>query len=451
MPKNVLPSSIKSTKSSLRYSLVRNRESSTGLYAVKMRITYPFGITDIPVQVNGQGLKCRIGDLNDNRFIPSVEINIMLQQIALKALTIADGLSHKVSATYFYEQLFLVKKKKEQQLNLFDLFGKLYDDPRLSVKTRGVLIRLFEFREHCKPSERVEDLNLQWLLSFFKFLHARGYYFLSTKGFNYKDYDRAIFFRDKPRQQYMQQTFNKYISVVKGITVSNMPYSLYKKGLIKRFDVDELKLSLFMKSKNLSGTRLQHNLRKEEIDHLLNFEFDDADLAVARDMFIMQTFSGGLRGFKEYSTLKLLKYSATEQVLSFYQAKVDKTIMNPMNAYTLEIIRRYQGKIPNITVSKNVDQNEQHYRERLRKVGILCGLDRMVSVDNSFQPIHDVFNPYWARKTFGTICYHHLNLRESEIALFTGHLIRGQSELMNSYVETGSIEHKKRLLANLNF
>lgn len=273
---------------------------------------------------------------------------------------------------------------------------------------------------------------------------SRGFYYLSTKGFNYQKYDREIFFQDKPRQPYKPQTLAKYISIIKAITVSNLPYSLYKKGLIKKFDVDELKLSLFTKQKALPGTRIQHNLRKEEIDHLLHFNFTSPVLAHARDMFIMQVFAGGLRGFKEYSTLKLLKDG-----ISFYQNKTDKHILNPFNCYSKLILDRHNGKIPTIAGSNNVDHNEQVYRERLRQVALESDMSREVLTNGHYEQICSVFNPYWARKTFGTILYHHLNLREEEIALFTGHYIKGKSELLHSYIETGSVEHKRRLLQNL--
>lgn len=101
--------------------------------------------------LDGDVLKCRIHELVDNRYIASVETNIQLQELAVKALAISDAATRYVSATEFRKKLYSKSRKTASiipEYNLFDMIGSLYNDPRLSVKTRGVLIRFFEFREH---------------------------------------------------------------------------------------------------------------------------------------------------------------------------------------------------------------------------------------------------------------------------------------------------------------
>lgn len=409
MSKSVYPSTI-------RFNLIRNRQTISGLYQVKMRISYAFGRLEIPVEISGNLLKCRLGDLQNNTYLPDVETNLKLQELALKALNLASLLKSQTTSAKFRLKIYSTKElvNNTNRYNLFDLLNSLDLDNRL----RNLVNKMGDFDKHSHPSHHLEDFNLLWAKSFFQYLHDEGIY--------------------KP------QTFEKMIVRYKALVKL-----MTKKSLINVINLADLKLSLFMKPKNLSGTRLQHNLRKEEVDHLLNFEFNRSDLNEARDMFILQTFAGGLRGFKEYNTLKLLKYSKDEFVLSFYQSKTDKTILNPLNCYTKVILERNNYKIPTINTSRNKDQNEQWYRERLKKVAELAGLDRMVKVDNDYAPIHTLFNAYWARKTFGTILYHHCRLREEEIALWTGHSSRNKGELLNSYIEADSVEYKTKLISNL--
>jgi len=176
------------------------------------------------------------------------------------------------------------------------------------------------------------------------------------------------------------------------------------------------------------------------------------DLTTARDMFILQTMFGGLRGYKEFETSKIINHGK-QYVVSFYQNKVENTVINPLNAYTDGILTKYKFNLPVLTKeSKSVDLKEQFYRSLLRTIAHILKFDREVLIDkkkNQFEQIQNLFGPYFARKTFGQIMFDEYGLREQEIALFTGHVDGSETELGVSYINKHGIETKNKFFKKI--
>lgn len=364
--------------------------------------------------------------------------------------------------------------------NIFQLFGSMYYDLKVPVTYHKLVIRLFEFREHCKPVENIEALNADWLIGFFQFLATTGQYSINTVNFDPLNYDAKRFFLDKPRQPYKPKSLNKLIGIAKTIVAGqDSEFSFYKRGHIPKLDLSELRLSKVTDQKDKEGTRIEHNLSKEELDMLYWFQFDPkklkqyqeifdkinkskgvhisvGDLDTARKLFILQTTFGGLRGYKELSTAKIRKHSTKDYKVTFFQNKVSETVENPLNAYSIGILKPLNFIIPVLKrenaqkkgVPASLKMMEGHYRSLLQTVGHIINFDREVIVDattHQYETIKNLFNPYFSRKTFGTLLYK-MKVAESDIELFTGHKPRNASELSSSYIQKNTIENKIEII-----
>ena len=370
----------------------------------------------------------------------------------------------------------IFKKGIWNRNNIFEMFASTYYDETVNETYTKIVVRLMEYREHVKPSEKITDFNADWVNAFFNWLKKTGWYHINTRNFDPLKYDASIFFQGKKRTEYQVKSLNKMKGVLKALTIGvkgEKTISFYKKGWLPLIDLSDVKTDKNEKK----GTRIDHNLSKNELDILYHFKFQKSklkayqdifdsvnkskniiisvnDLNVARDIFLLQTMFGGLRGFKEYDTARILK-QGTQYAVSFYQNKVENTVINPLNEYTSSILQRYdfqkpvlnRGVVRSDRHTNSIDLKEQYYRALLRTIAIIINFDRPILVDrkkNEFKIIKDLFGPYFARKTFGQIMYDNYGLREQEIALFTGHADGTETELGVSYINKHGLATKHK-------
>lgn len=367
--------------------------------------------------------------------------------------------------------------------NIFEMFGTIYYDKNCPETYHKILLRLLEYREYKNPKEHIKHLNASWFIDFFLFLKEKGWYHINTSTLDPLKYDKDIFFQDKPRKPYKPKSLNKMIGIVKTLVNGKANFTFSKKGYLPKIDLDELVLSAITTEKDEDGTRIEHNLNKDELDSIFWLQFDKKklnsyqelfntvnksktvkisidDLQIGRDLFILQVMLGGLRGFPELSSAKVLKHKAGIYKVSFFQDKVDNTVTNPLNDYTDKVLKRYDYQMPKLirynaqkkgAKVTNEDLLEGHYRSLLKVIGQIVNLDRDIITDRLkyiSEPIKNVFNPYFSRKTFGTILSNELNLSDADIELFTGH--KGEkTELRSSYIQKDTIENKTKLLLKL--
>lgn len=356
--------------------------------------------------------------------------------------------------------------------NIFELFASTYYLDITNKFYSKIVIRLFEYRERMKPKEDIRYLNSDWAINFFQFLNTNGYYSINTKNFDPFNYDTVIFHYNKERKEYEDQTFQKMIHIFKQIVKQ-----LKKQKLLDRvIDLDDLTFNALRKGTVKKGTRIEHHLTKDEFDELFKYKFQKSKLeqyqktfddllssGIAkrvgndslivtieklnkyRDIFCFMTMAGGQRGIEEYNSTELRVYSKTEKVISFYQNKGKNVVVNPLNVYTAELLKRCKNNIEKVT-------DYEEYRAYLKLIAYIVDFKRGVQekIDkNEWVLIKNILNPYMCRKTFGTIMYDQLRLSDEDIALFTGHKNRNQSELSSSYINKKNIENKKVLIKDL--
>jgi hypothetical protein len=354
--------------------------------------------------------------------------------------------------------------------NIFEVFAATYYDKEITNEFYSkIVIRLFEYRERMKPNESIDSLGFVWAKRFFQWQNTEGWYAINTKTFDPLNYDRSIFFLDKPRQPYADQSLKKNIRMFREIVKQ-----LYRKGYIKtKIDLDDLKVDDIRKGKLATeGTRIEHHLFKAEFDELFSYKFSPKKLSnyqkiyddlwakkiivgkksrvvtieklnLYRDVFCFMTMAGGQRGLEEFNSTELLYYTKTENVFKFYQNKGKNVVINPLNSYTEQVLKRHSNKLPKLPSAEDYEE----YRAFLKVIAYVVGLKRQVQevVDsNKFVALMDILNPYMCRKTFGTIMYDVFDYDEKTIGLFTGHKERNAGELNKSYINKKNIENKKK-------
>ncbi|MFC2125504.1 hypothetical protein ACFLU5_11900 [Bacteroidota bacterium] len=350
--------------------------------------------------------------------------------------------------------------------NIFELFASIYYDKGFADTYNKIVIRLFEYRQYVKPKEEIHYLNSDWIQEFFKYLWDEGYTVLSTRFFDPLKFDPSIF-EKKRREKYSVDHFFKLFDIIK--TVSN---KFIDDGLIPKVNFSKVNLKkICNESKSKKGKRITHNLSNSEFNKLFFYKFDPNlldkyqiifnkkydkktiqitidHLEIARDMFCLQVMSGGRRGYQELQTIK---FNQNDRQLSFYMKKVDDWMINPLNVYTKQLAKDYNYNIPNLDFKNSENTKEHIYRSLLKTIAEIIPFHREILVKKELKKIKEVFNPYFARKTFSQIMFDRYNFTLENIAMFTGHEFesRNKSVLLQNYIDDKSPMKKKKLFKKI--
>lgn len=360
------------------------------------------------------------------------------------------------------------KKGYFNRSDLAELFASIKYDEKISNVYSRLAIRIYEYKYFQNISTDIQLINTDWVLSFFTYLSEKGYHRLNTSTFNPFDFDPTIF-KDKKILRYKHQNLFKMIeqfqTVIIKICSKEVQDRIDFNSIVKHFEKE------FKELKSKDGQRKNHYLTKSEFDQLFDYSFHNSDkktyqevfdsfgtgikcevdenlLAESRDMFCLQTMIGGLRGYDEYLSMN---YYRGQGEIGFYSSKVKKHIFNPLNEYTEIILRDNNNEIPLFSVAKKYELNTQKllYRTLLKTLAHVLNFNRVIPLDDGSRvEIKNVFNGYWARKTFPHIMYTEFGLLPPQIEIFTGHAPR-KTELTVSYLDMQSPEVKKKYFADV--
>jgi len=193
------------------------------------------------------------------------------------------------------------------------------------------------------------------------------------------------------------------------------------------------------KAKKQIFTRRDHSLTVKEFNLIADTDFKDEKLNLARDMFIIAVLGGGFRTLELYTDHLYVQ----DNRLNIYRQKTNERSINPIILQLNDVIKRHNG-FPEFL-------NVEDFRSGLKEIAKQIPLDRVISVPdtkvNSEKgykkvKIHEIFNPYFARKTCVTIL-NHLGLSEEEIIEFTCH---ADTRTLKHYKGKMTIEDKERLM-----
>ncbi len=379
------------------------------------------------------------------------------------------------------EQIRISKMNTEERyrlgeydkLNIFQLFGSIYYNKELSSTYDKIALRLYEYRYYMKPNENVNNFDEYWVTEFMTFLWNHGYTNLNSVRFDPLKFNEDIFI-NKPIKKYKASNLYKLLEVVQ--TVSN---HFADRGLLRRIDfkkIDVEKICGIEKSEE--GSRIEHNLDFQEFNHLFFYKFDPKklsyyqnifdskkvnkengkvrfknlkisikDLETARDLFCIQVMAGGIRGYKDLMTSQVNK---DYQQLSFYVKKLKGSMINPFNVYTQIVAKDHKYQLPKYSFSYSKNSMEGLNRTLCQTIANILPFDREVLYEDELIKIKDLFNPYFARKTFAQMMYDEFDFSEEEISIFTGHSTnRKRSVLSINYVNVKSIAKKKKLFKRI--
>lgn len=360
----------------------------------------------------------------------------------------------------------IYKRNLYSKNDIFEIFAlTYYDDSITNEFYPKIVVRLFEYKERANPPSQPTAYNLKWIQNFFKWFDANGYYVINTVNFDPLNYDPQIFKLDKERKQYEGKSLQKMLNIIKDLS-----RKFEKRKLLPKVEgLEELRLKDFSTKKDRDGARKEQSLTKDEFDRLYHHKILSKDhskyqeainsitdsntpatideFETARKMFICQVMFGGIRGWHDYKTAKLVKHDAKTMKVTFHVGKKDDAIENPLNVYTTAIIKSNDNKIPFI-------DNEHRYRALIKAVVRVMGFDRGIKKNkyiHDYKELSELFNPgFFARRTFAQMLSRHLrdDIKDHEIEFFTGHE-KDQSTLSGSYLNENTIENKIYLLRNL--
>lgn len=307
--------------------------------------------------------------------------------------------------------------EKQYILDYWDDFIREYAPDSYNTPRYVIEEYIRNTEDNCKATE----FSSLWLERFFKHIIKEGYSF-KKDGTNRKPYKIATV------TKYLKhlRAFGDYLFVEKKI-LGNQDY--------KRFELKK-------KTKKQSLIKYQpepyintHALYKKEFDWFYYFKFDNQKLQIARDMFILQTWLGGLRmvDFYKLSKVNLHKDSNGLYRIWFEQQKTKGEVINKINQnYLIPIFERYSDSFP--------DFLEVHdYNDLLKVAAEEAGLNRKLRFRHEYAnaskaveewlPIHEKITNSWARNCAVSILCE-LGYPDYRIAKFTGHK---DLEMINHY------------------
>jgi hypothetical protein len=272
-------------------------------------------------------------------------------------------------------------------------------------------------QDNCK----VTEFSSAWLQRFFKHIIREGYSY-KKDGTN--------------RKPYTITTVVKYLKHLKAFG----DYLFVEKKILDNQDYKRFELKKKTKKQSLIKYHPEpyintHALYKKEFDWFYYFKFDNQKLERARDMFILQTWLGGLRqvDFYKLSKENLHKDSNGLYRVWFEQQKTEGEVINKINQnYLVPIFEKYSDGFPEFF--------EVHdYNDFLKEAALKAGLSRKLKFRYEFAnateaneewlPIHDMISNSWARNCAVSILCE-LGYPDYRIAKFTGHK---DLEMINHY------------------
>jgi len=258
-----------------------------------------------------------------------------------------------------------------------------------------------------------KDFNSAWLSKYFTHIVENGY-LTKRKG-------------KEVRLYYEISTIQKYFKILRSFGKYLFENEIIAKEDYKRFslqDKDSKKGSLIKYKPN--AFKNNHALYKSEFDQLFKFNFTDKSNELIRDLFIIQTWFGGLRksDFFDLTNDNITKDAKGNITIEFEQHKTGTKVINPANQnYVLPILKKYNYELPKFP-------SPNKYNLRLKKVFKAAGLDRKLKFEYGFSnqekptfvyhEMHEMVSNKWARNCAVSILVE-LDYPDHKIKRFSGH------------------------------
>lgn len=169
-----------------------------------------------------------------------------------------------------------------------------------------------------------------------------------------------------------------------------------------------------------------HALYKSEFDKFYYFKFEEKKLALARDMFIIQTWAGGLMqcDFYKLSVNNIHKDSNGNFRIVFKQQKTDNEVRNKINKHYLNpLLKKYANGFDTFL---KVHEYNKLLKEAAKKAGLDRKLQFRYEFVNAEKPtekwieIYKMISNSWARNCAVSILSEY-GYADYKISKFIGH------------------------------
>jgi site-specific recombinase XerD len=320
--------------------------------------------------------------------------------------------------------------KREYLMDFWDDFIRDFAPDSYNTPRHAMDEYIRNTEDNCKANE----FSSMWLQHFFEYIAREGYSFR-------KD--------GKNRKRYTVTTIAKYHKHLRHFgdylfselkLIDNQDYKRFslKKKKSKKMSLIKYKPTSFINT---------HALFKREFDWFYGFKFEDKQLELARDMFVMQVWLGGLRQVDFYKLSKQnFNRDSNGVKIWFKQQKTDDVVQNTINQNYLDPIME---KYPNIFK----EFPKVHiYNKLLKKAAEVAGLKRPLmftfeyvdanEAKEEWIEIYKMISNNWARNCAVSILTE-LGYHDDRIAKFTGHK---DLDMINHYKSV----HKKEIKAMMD-
>lgn len=341
-------------------------------------------------------------------------------------------------------------KGKFNRNSIIEVFGFCWSknakngDPYIADSYKSLIIQLTDYvLNGDSVGHSIKDFNLKWVEDFLSFKAKKGFPRTHLRGytpFDLLEYKDSII--SAPREGYKTASFRKLVKVLRQYI--NI---LQKKRLIstQAINTNHIKASDFIsRDANTDNfTKIEYTLEYEEIEQLLNAKFDDQQMQLATDMYIIMMFAGGLRPVEMYKG----NIRFTDTYVSFYRSKNKKISKNPILLEVGDVLKKYPEGLPQFL-------NITTYREQLKKIANHFKWNRIIEEPNTkLNPktdtiqhkLHEIFSPLTARKTFINYLAN-LGLPDELIIQFTDHT---DVKILKHYKRKYNLEQKSRIIKKL--
>jgi integrase len=351
--------------------------------------------------------------------------------------------------------------------NIFDVAGQvLFLNKNEKAKKpfsnnwKMAVMKLFEYRSRFQPLENVKDLSTQWVIDLITTIKEKGYSKAHPKKFNPFSY-KADPFKNSGIAYYNDLSLEKFIKNLKEVF-----RWLGDEGKLPKIDIDKIKYEDFNLARVTQHTKKDYYLTKEEFDSLLSFKFKDClyikktgksiknisytkeQLGQARDLFILQTYLGGLRPNEMYDdNVSILSDGKGAKKVHYYISKDGKVENeNPICSYSDIILKKYDYKFDKILIEYST------YCQMLKVIASQI-FDRVIikTEERDGQKkklklnIADEFESYFARKTFQMLLKEEANISSYDLKEFVGHKI---SDVQGHYI-TYTLKRKREIMESI--
>lgn len=271
---------------------------------------------------------------------------------------------------------------------------------------------LKEYIERTGDNCYAKDFDDKWVERFFNEIVKTGY--------KKKEKGEIV------TKHYELSTIGKYFKIVRSFGDYLFDEHVLDNQKYRRFELRKDKKKQSLIKYEAEPFKNTHALYKSEFDYLFQFEFEDDNLAKIRDMFVLQTWLGGLRksDFFSLSDANFSKDGKGNLQVWFGQKKTNENVLNPANKnYLTPIFKKYNDKLPEFP-------HPNKYNKLLKEAFRVAGLNKKLPFQKEYAnekepttewyPMCDKISNRWARNCAVSILCE-LGFSDKHIMKFTGH------------------------------